>query len=104
VAFGMGGALLAQVHRDTQKFAMKCSHIFVNGESRKVFKDPITDPGKKSKYGRLDLVEWSNGMFQTVNIPDDKISNEFSIMRTVYENGELLIDDNFETIRQRTKN
>jgi biotin-(acetyl-CoA carboxylase) ligase len=61
-------------------------------------------PAKKSKSGRLDLVEWSNGMFQTVNIPDDKINNEFSIMRTVYENGELLIDDNFETIRQRTKN
>jgi nicotinamide phosphoribosyltransferase len=102
VAFGMGGALLTQVNRDTLKFAMKCSHIIVNGESRLVFKDPITDPGKKSKSGRLDLIKWSNGLFETINLPDDKISNEFSIMQTVFENGELLIDENFEKIRKRS--
>ncbi len=104
VTFGMGGALLAQVHRDTLKFAMKCSHITVNGESRDVFKDPITDSGKKSKSGRLDLVKWANGKFETVKLASGSNANEFSIMRTVYENGELLIDENFKTIRDRAKN
>jgi nicotinamide phosphoribosyltransferase len=32
IAFGMGGALLQKVDRDTQKFAFKCSHIVINGE------------------------------------------------------------------------
>lgn len=56
IAFGMGGALLQQLNRDTQKFAMKCSAARVNGAWTDVFKDPITDPGKTSKKGRLDLV------------------------------------------------
>lgn len=56
IVFGMGGAMLQQLDRDTMKFAMKCSAIERNGEWVDVYKDPITDPGKKSKKGRLDLV------------------------------------------------
>merc|ERR1719181_2457342 len=55
VAFGSGGALLQKVHRDTFKCAFKCSEITINGKPSPVFKDPITDPGKSSKKGRLTL-------------------------------------------------
>merc|ERR1712007_267761 len=55
VAFGSGGALLQRLDRDTFKCAFKCSEIIVNGECSPVFKDPITDPGKASKKGRLTL-------------------------------------------------
>jgi nicotinamide phosphoribosyltransferase len=54
-AFGMGGALLQQLDRDTQKWAMKCSSACVNGEWIDVFKDPITDSGKASKKGRVKV-------------------------------------------------
>ena len=60
LAFGMGGALLQQLDRDTQKFAMKCSAAEINGEWVDVFKDPITDPGKTSKRGRLTLSKISS--------------------------------------------
>ena len=40
ITFGMGGALLQQLNRDTQQFAFKCSNVTVNGEDRDVFKDP----------------------------------------------------------------
>ncbi len=108
IAFGMGGASLSgtsinTINRDTQKFAFKASHITVDGKERDVFKDPITDHGKVSKAGRLDLVKWANGKFETVRLPEGKNANEFSVMRTVFENGELLIDDSFETIRNRAK-
>lgn len=53
-AFGSGGDLMQNVSRDTLKFAMKCSAIKVNGEWRDVFKDPITDSGKKSIRGRVE--------------------------------------------------
>jgi nicotinamide phosphoribosyltransferase len=51
-AFGSGGDLMQNVNRDTCKFAIKCSAIKVNGEWRDVYKDPITDKGKKSLRGR----------------------------------------------------
>lgn len=101
IGFGMGGQLLQCLNRDTLKFAMKCSSITVNGEERDVFKDPITDHGKKSKSGRLDLVK-RDGHFVTIEIPKNEIShNSISEMRTVYENGQILIDDTFEEIRIR---
>ncbi|HEY5268338.1 MAG TPA: nicotinate phosphoribosyltransferase [Candidatus Saccharimonadales bacterium] len=98
IAFGMGGALLQQHNRDTLKFAMKCSSITVNGKERDVFKDPITDHGKHSKPGRLDLVD-----NDTVRLSNGEIACKGSQMKTVYENGEILIDDTFEAIRARVQ-
>jgi nicotinamide phosphoribosyltransferase len=49
IAFGSGGGLLQKLNRDTQKCAFKCSAVVVGGEPRHVFKDPVTDSGKKSK-------------------------------------------------------
>lgn len=73
IAFGMGGALLQGIDRDTQKFAMKCSsmsriRVTRNGDFIEwvdVQKDPITDPGKKSKAGRVKL--WTNGVGEYVS-------------------------------------
>lgn len=53
-AFGSGGDLMQNVNRDTLKMAIKCSAIKVNGEWRDVYKDPITDQGKKSLRGRQE--------------------------------------------------
>jgi nicotinamide phosphoribosyltransferase len=102
IAFGMGGQLLQGLNRDTLKFAMKCSHIYVGDKSVDVFKDPVTDHGKRSLPGRLDLVKWANGHWETVRLPHGVNANEFSSMRTVYENGELLVDDSFARIRERS--
>ena len=102
IAFGCGGYLAQSMTRDTLKFAMKCSSITVDGKTRPVFKDPITDHGKKSKSGRLDLVK-VNGEYQNIVLPDGCIAAENSELQLVYENGELLIDDNLEAIRNRAK-
>lgn len=51
IAFGMGGALLQIVNRDTAKFAMKASAICVNGKWETFSKDPIDDSGKTSLSG-----------------------------------------------------
>jgi nicotinamide phosphoribosyltransferase len=69
IAFGMGGALLQIVDRDTQKFAMKCSAAEVNGKWIDVVKDPVTDSGKKSKAGRVTL--WTNGTGEYVSSVDE---------------------------------
>lgn len=104
VAFGMGGALLQQVNRDTQKFAMKCSSAIVDGVEVDVFKDPITDDGKRSKAGRLDLIKSREyDTFHTVVLKDGALSNPWTAMRTVFLNGESMIEDTFENIRLRAE-
>lgn len=94
VAFGMGGALLQKVHRDTQKFAFKCSCATVNGEDRGVYKDPATDHGKKSKRGRLKLVK-ENGTYITKALDEDGED----ILKTVFENGKILREIDFQGVK-----
>jgi len=99
LAFGSGGALLQKLHRDTQKCAFKCSYAVVNGQGVDVVKDPITDPGKKSKKGRLTL-ECEGGVWTTVT--EGKGAASKDKMQTVFRNGELLIEDKFAAIRERS--
>lgn len=95
IAFGMGGALLQQVNRDTQKFAFKCSAARVNGKLVDVFKNPVTDFGKRSKKGLLDLVH-RNGKFETVPGMD----NFGSVLKVVYENGQMVKETNLTKVRE----
>lgn len=104
IAFGIGGSLLQKIDRDTLKFAYKCSAIVTDGNLREVYKQPITDAGKNSKRGRLDLIKDENGEYKTVQLKDvETPAAENSQMRVVFENGELLIDDNLGEIRRRAK-
>ncbi len=98
IAFGMGGALLQKVDRDTQKFAFKCSEAIVNGERRDVYKDPITDHGKKSKKGRLKLIK-EQGVYKTVG--ESELGEDQ--LHVVYENGEIKKLYSFEEVKQNSK-
>ena len=111
LAFGMGGALLQGINRDTQKFALKCSAAKIDGNWIDVFKAPVTDPGKQSKRGRLALLHHREfGSWRTVAVPDDVGRIEDYVpdagwahaMVTVWENGELLQDWTFAQVRARS--
>ncbi|MBP6732051.1 MAG: nicotinate phosphoribosyltransferase [Chitinophagales bacterium] len=93
IGFGMGGALLQKLDRDTQKFAFKCSCATVDGEDRDVFKDPVTDPGKRSKKGRLKLVKEGSG-YKTVT----QAEPGEDVLETVFENGELKRQYRFDEV------
>lgn len=120
IAFGMGGALLQQLDRDTQKFAMKCSSVGVlqdvvvnRGDGyydrkqkvvwRDVQKDPITDAGKKSKAGRVEL--WTNDVKEFasgVNVPNTWTDSNLGwnpALQEVFRDGKLIIDMTFEEVR-----
>ena len=98
VTFGMGGELLQKVNRDTLKFAMKASAVEIEGRWHDVYKDPVTDPGKRSKRGRLALVE-RNGHLQTIR-ERETLEGENQLIK-VFRNGELLQTWNFDEIRGR---
>lgn len=102
VNFGMGGALLQKVNRDTQKFAYKVSEATINGRRVPVRKEPASDPGKWSKAGRLDLIQNANGQYQTVTAPDGLDQHPASVLQTVYCNGELMNETTLDEVRRRT--
>jgi len=103
LAFGMGGALLQQLDRDTQKFAMKCSSAQVNGEWVDVFKDPITDSGKVSKKGRVTLWKSGGEFVTSVDEPkgwyDKAIGPWTEVLEEVYRDGKLVKEIDFATVR-----
>lgn len=97
IAFGMGGGLLQQLNRDTQKFAMKNSAALIQGQWQDVYKDPVTDHGKRSKKGILDLQDG-----QTVRITPEHLFAERpqSSLQVVYRNGQLINKTDFQRIRE----
>ena len=101
LAFGIGGALLQQLNRDTQKFAFKCSSITVDGEQRDVWKDPVTDSGKVSKRGRLALVH-REGNWRTISLKNGETLDD-DRLEPVFRNGEILREQTLEDIRTRAK-
>jgi nicotinamide phosphoribosyltransferase len=107
IAFGMGGALLQIVDRDTQRFAMKCSAMQMNGEWVDVVKDPVTDPGKKSKAGRVTLwksgVEFASTVGQPLNWTDQGIGPWTEALEEVYRDGKLIKEIDFATVRANAK-
>ena len=103
IAFGSGGGLLQKLNRDTQKCAFKCSAVVVGGEPRHVFKDPVTDSGKKSKKGRLKLVkDAKSGAISTLTEvgPDDATPD---LLVEVFRDGRLLVDQTFAEVRARAE-
>ncbi|MBB3226735.1 nicotinamide phosphoribosyltransferase [Luteibacter sp. Sphag1AF] len=110
LTFGMGGALLQKLTRDTQKFALKCSAARVDGRWVDVYKDPVTDAGKTSRRGRMTLLRHAQtGSYRTVPLPDDALSLDPSAIEagweealsTVWEDGRLLRDQSFADVRER---
>lgn len=110
VAFGMGGALLQKLDRDSQRMAFKCSYIELEEYDhgpllgatdtirRDVFKQPITDPGKDSKRGRLKLCKGAKGYFTQpigVGLPDEDHLVE------VFRDGEVLMRWDLAGVRGR---
>jgi nicotinamide phosphoribosyltransferase len=100
IAFGMGGALLQKVNRDTQRFAMKASAICIDGQWKDIYKAPVTDPDKRSKAGRLALVKQGSHL---ITVRQEEAAGGNRLVE-VFRNGELLQEWNFEQIRERAAN
>ena len=98
-SFGMGGALLQQVNRDTLRFALKCSAIDIDGKWHDVYKQPVTDPGKDSRAGRFILLKEGRD-FVTIKVNGATPANAPDQLETVLENGVLRRDQTLAEIRE----
>lgn len=106
MAFGSGGWLMQAHNRDTLGFAIKCSEItLTDGETRYVFKDPITAPGKKSKKGKVTtyLNKETNEYFCDIVGKFQNDRNIVDVLEAVFVNGVLIDNENFFDIRDRVQ-
>ncbi len=88
IAFGSGGGLLQKLNRDTSKYAFKCSSVEIDRVRRDVYKDPVTDAGKKSKRGRLGLTRDTAGRWETVGEDVANLAGT-DLLKTVFYNGQV---------------
>ena len=95
IAFGMGGALLQQLDRDTQRFAMKASAVRINDVWQGISKDPVTDSSKRSMSGRVVL--YKDGDKYHSGVEDWRKSE----LQLVYNNGAVFNQSTLEEIRAR---
>jgi nicotinamide phosphoribosyltransferase len=105
LAFGMGGGLLQAWNRDTLKYAMKASaRKTAAGNWVGFSKDPITDHGKQSKEGRLGLILDSGIGSVTIRTVSEELAHkQGNLLREVFRDGALLLEDSFETVRNRAE-
>lgn len=126
IVFGIGSFSYQYHTRDTFGFAVKATAATVNGEERMLFKDPKTDDGtKRSQRGRIVVAHkkdvlaknpdfdfstltgdqsdnnllWKDGLYEA-----EAYYSDWNALQTVFLNGQLLVDENLATIRERLAN
>ena len=108
VVLGFGSYTYQYVTRDTFGFALKVTHGILDGKETFMFKDPITDKGarsagKKSQIGMCIVAQDPNT--GEVSYTDHHYMAEAdahgNLLRPIFKNGELLVDEDFLTIRHR---
>ena len=102
LVIGVGG-ILRNHSRDTMGFAIKATYVEVNGTPQEIEKDPVTDPGKKSRKGLLMLQKNEDGNWET----EDCVSAEQEAggeLLTVFLNGEITRRYTLNEVRSNVQN
>jgi nicotinamide phosphoribosyltransferase len=108
VIFGIGSYTYQYVTRDTFGFALKATHAVIDGKEVQLYKDPVTDENriKKSIKGRClvykeykdERIKYKDGLYN-----DAVDENSGQLLRTVFEDGRLHVDDTYLEIQERVK-
>jgi len=105
LVFGMGGKLVhPEKGRDHFSFAMKgSSQTLADGTQEDLFKDPITDVGKRSLRGRVTTYKCKvSGKIIAERIELQEVNKQLEdMMVDVYVNGEIMNLSTFDEVRDR---
>ncbi|NET72668.1 MAG: hypothetical protein F6K62_17585 [Sphaerospermopsis sp. SIO1G2] len=99
VVLGVGSFSFQFVTRDTHGSAVKATNVIKAGEDQAIWKDPKTDPGKKSHKG-LMRVERENGEL-VVYDQQTREQEKQGLLETVYLDGKLVRETTLAEIRER---
>jgi nicotinamide phosphoribosyltransferase len=99
--YGIGSYTYQYNTRDTFGFAIKSTLCVIDGVEIQIFKDPVTDNGiKKSAKGAVRVFE-TNGVLSYCDELSLEEANYNTLLKDVFVDGNLLVDDTFSTIRDR---
>ena len=105
--FGIGSYTYQYQTRDTLGFAMKATAIEQHGRVVPIYKDPVTDTGGKRSHKGIPLATHKylgHDKFTlqcTTSITPANLDE--CAFRKVFSDGQLLIDENFDLVRQRVR-
>lgn len=99
--FGIGSYTYTFNTRDSLGFALKSTACVISGIEKHIFKDPKTGDGtKKSQKGRVAVLA-KDGDFTVIDGLGLNDIAEGDLLREVFRDGKLLIDETFADIRAR---
>lgn len=102
MVYGIGSYTYQYNTRDTFGFALKSTFTIVNGEERKIYKDPKTDNGVKKSQTGLVLVTEQDGV---ISYTDNLTVTEYEqrkaedLLEIVFEDGKLIRNEALSDIR-----
>lgn len=95
-----GNGVAQDVSRDNMSMAFKPSDIgLADGSHRAVRKEPVNEPGKWSKTGRLKLVVGENGHYRTEQLGE---SERPTHLQHMFLNGDTLVDAEMDDVWARS--
>lgn len=109
MVLGIGSYTYQYNTRDTFGFALKSTWCQIDGEEKLIFKDPVTDNGtKKSLVGKVVVRDFGNGelvMFDNLTSEQEMMAEGkgLNMLRPIFKDGKLLIDDSLSVIRERLR-
>lgn len=89
--------------RDTWGMAMKATHSIFGGKEVPIYKDPKTDEGglKKSHRGCCMVHQKADGTYNCVDGYKEWVPDKYTVLKTVFKDGELFNLQTFQQIRTR---
>ena len=87
IVFGIGAVNYQFITRDTYGFAIKANSAVIDEKEISLYKDPATDPSKKSPLGAIKVVQTTEGIkfFDDRNKEDAKAYEEYpDLLQPVY--------------------
>jgi nicotinic acid phosphoribosyltransferase len=100
VTLGVGSYTYQMNTRDTFGSAMKATWAEVDGKGVDLFKDPITDDGtKRSATGRLAVFDDSERGLTLIERATP-VHEAVSALQPVWENGQFLVRQTFDSVRR----
>jgi nicotinamide phosphoribosyltransferase len=104
IVFGIGSFTYQYQTRDTFGYAMKATHVVIDGVERNIIKDPITDNGtKKSSTGRVVVLNHGDRiqLMDGLSISKQEAYGHVDLLEPVFKDGLLMREHTLSEIRQR---
>jgi nicotinamide phosphoribosyltransferase len=103
MVYGIGSYTYQYNTRDTFGFALKSTFTIVNGEERKIYKDPKTDSNqlKKSQTGLVRVIAKEGEMEYIDNLSKEQYANhrDTDLLEVVFVDGKMIREQTLGEIR-----